>query len=49
MYFLFSIFEIFTRFESAPHRWGRALGSDTGVGPIGMGVGPIGMGVGPIG
>jgi hypothetical protein len=48
MEFLFAIFEIFTGFESAPHRFGR-VGSDTGVGPIGTGVGPIGTGVGPIG
>lgn len=49
MDFLFAFFEIFTRFESAPHRWGRALGSDTGYGPIGTGYGPIGTGYGPIG
>jgi hypothetical protein len=42
MDFLFAIFEIFTRFELSPRRWGRASGSDMGVGPIGMGVGPIG-------
>ena len=46
MYFLFAIFDIFTSFESAPHRWARV--SDTGVGPISTGVGPISMGVGPI-
>ena len=42
MEFLFAIFEIFTGFESAPHRWGRAIGSNTGGGPIGSGGGPIG-------
>jgi hypothetical protein len=49
MNFLFAIFEIFTCFESAPDRRGRALGSDTGIGPIGTGIGPIGTGIGPIG
>ena len=42
MDFLFAIFDIFTGFESAPHRWGRGVVSDTGYGPIGMGYGPIG-------
>jgi hypothetical protein len=48
MEFLFAFFDIFTRFESAPHRWGRATGSDTGGGLISMGGGPISMGGGPI-
>jgi hypothetical protein len=49
MDFLFAFFDIFTRFESASDRRGRASGSDTGYGPVGMGYGPIGMGYGPIG
>ena len=47
MYFLFAILDIFTGFESLPHRWARK--SNTGYGPIGTGYGPIGVGYGPIG
>jgi hypothetical protein len=39
MYFLFAIFDIFTSFESAPHRWGRA--TDITTGPISITTGPI--------
>ena len=40
MHFLFAIFDIFTSFESAPHRWAR--GYNTVNGPIGIVNGPIG-------
>jgi hypothetical protein len=39
MHFLFAFFDIFTGFESMPHRWGRE--SNTGVSPINTGVSPI--------
>ena len=42
MEFFFAILSFFTSFESVPHRWVRAEGSNTGNGPIGVGNGPIG-------
>jgi len=39
MDFLFALFEVFTRFESATYRRGRE--SDTSYGPINISYGPI--------